>query len=197
MFIEQDQLITFGAVYKKYKKHDFIFMEGDPAKCFHQIVEGSVRLYNTNEEGKEFTQGHFATGECFGEPPLFINEHYPATAITLMDTTILRLAKEDFFKMLSDYPELSSKFNILLSQRIFNKSITAREIVNNNPEHRIITFLDHYKKTQNAHGYKIVIPYTRQEIANFTGLRVETVIRTMGKMQEKGLLEIKSRKVYF
>lgn len=197
MFINQDLLITFGALYKKYPKHEFIFMEGDAAKCFFQIVEGSIRMYNTNEEGKEFTQGHFGNGECFGEPPLFINEHYPATAITLTETTVLKISKENFFKLLHDYPRISYDFNVLLAQRIFNKSVTVREIVNNNPEHRIVSFLEHYKHTQNAHGYKILIPYTRQEIGNFTGLRVETVIRTMSKMQEKGLLEIRNRKVYF
>ncbi|MEG1266832.1 MAG: helix-turn-helix domain-containing protein [Myroides sp.] len=38
---------------------------------------------------------------------------------------------------------------------------------------------------------------TRQEIANFTGLRVETVIRALGKMKKNNIVEIKSQKIYY
>lgn len=44
---------------------------------------------------------------------------------------------------------------------------------------------------------KVLIPFTRQEIANFTGLRVETVIRTIKRMEEAAIVEIKNRKIYF
>ena len=40
------------------------------------------------------------------------------------------------------------------------------------------------------------IPYTRQQIADMTGLRVETVIRTVKKLQREGKLEIRQHKIY-
>ncbi|OWP79845.1 Crp/Fnr family transcriptional regulator, partial [Flavobacterium covae] len=44
---------------------------------------------------------------------------------------------------------------------------------------------------------KIFIPFTRQEIANFTGLRVETVIRACSKLKKTGIIEIINHKIYF
>jgi CRP-like cAMP-binding protein len=44
---------------------------------------------------------------------------------------------------------------------------------------------------------KIHIAFTRQEIANFTGLRVETVIRTLKKMEEENKVTIDHRKLYY
>jgi len=41
------------------------------------------------------------------------------------------------------------------------------------------------------------IPYTRQEIANFTGLRVETVIRYLTKMKVGKIVEINNRKLIY
>ncbi len=199
MQIDTDILITWGAVYKKYHKHENIFEEGAHPKYYHQILEGDVKMYNTNEEGKEFIQGIFKKGESFGEPPLFINDIYPASAVTCNESVIIRLHKDYFLKLLSEYPKIQESFNLLFAKRIYSKAITAREIVNNNPEHRIIAFLDSYKKSNATNNLdaSILIPYTRQEIANFTGLRVETVIRTLIKMNESGKVSIQNRKVYY
>lgn len=199
MQIDTDILITWGAVYKKYQKHENVFEEGSHPKYYHQIVEGDVKMYNTNEEGKEFIQGIFKAGESFGEPPLFIDDVYPASAITCHESVILRLPKDHFFKLLAENHKIQESFNYLFAKRIYSKSITSREIVNNNPEHRIISFLESYKKsnlTENSNT-KLLIPYTRQEIANFTGLRVETVIRALIKMDECGKVSIQNRKVWY
>lgn len=199
MQIDTDILITWGAVYKKFHKHENIFEEGAHAKYYHQIVEGDVKLYNTNEEGKEFIQGMFKVGESFGEPPLFIDEIYPSSAIACQESVIIRLHKDHFLKLLSEYPKIQESFNYLFAKRIYSKAITSREIVNNNPEHRILAFLDGFKKTNDSENPKavVLIPYTRQEIANFTGLRVETVIRALIKMNESGKVSIQNRKVYY
>ncbi len=199
MQIDTDILITWGAVYKKYHKHENIFEEGTHPKYYHQIVEGDVKLYNTNEEGKEFIQGMFKVGESFGEPPLFIDEIYPSSAIACHESVIIRLHKDHFLKLLSEYPKIQESFNYLFAKRIYSKAITSREIVNNNPEHRILAFLDSYKKSNHLESSNaaILIPFTRQEIANYTGLRVETVIRALIKMNESGKVSIQNRKVYY
>lgn len=68
--------------------------------------------------------------------------------------------------------------------------------MNHTPEERLLSFLDDYKKKHYTTGEKIEIPFTRQEIANFTGLRVETVIRTLSVMRTKKQVEIINRKLY-
>lgn len=198
MQIDLDILFTWGAVAKKYKKNDVIFYEDDLALFYYQIIEGSIRMYNSNDEGKEFTQGIFCHGNSFGEPPLFINKLYPTTAIATQDSTIIKLSKEKFMKILEDYPSIKLSFLELLAQRIYNKTITTKQIINQKPEHRIKSFLENYKKqNQLCHSQKHFIPYTRQEIADFTGLRVETVIRTLSEMNKANKVSIDNHKLYF
>ena len=112
MQIDVDLLFTLGAVAKRYKKNDVIFYEDDWALFYYQIIEGSVRLYNSNNDGKEFTQGIFKKGNCFGEPPLFINEVHPSTAIALVDCVIIKLTKEKLMKILEDDPTLKISFPV-------------------------------------------------------------------------------------
>lgn len=197
MFIDLDLLIAWGGISKRYKKGEYIFHEDEPARCFYQIIEGTVKMYNTNHEGKEFTQAEFKKGCSFGEPLLFIDELYPSTAVTTEESVIIRLAKERFLEILDEYPAIQKKLILVLSRRIYNKSITTREIINNSPEARIIAFLNSYKKKNMLENEKIEIPYTRQEIANYTGLRVETVIRTLTKMKTQNKVDIVNRKLIF
>jgi len=197
MFIDTDILIAWGGISKRYKKGEYIFHEGEPARCFYQIIEGTVKMYNTNLDGKEFTQAEFKKGNSFGEPILFINEDYPSTAVTTEESVIIRVAKDRFMEILDEYPAIQKKLISVLSRRIYNKSITSREIINNSPETRILAFLDSYKKKNSKEHEKMEIPYTRQEIANYTGLRVETVIRTLAKMKTTNKVDIVNRKLIY
>lgn len=196
MLIDPEQLKAKGAVQRHYQKNDIVFFEHDQPAFYYQIIEGSVKMFNSNVEGKQFIQAVFTSGSSFGEPPLFINEKYPSTAIVTENSLILRMPKEDFLEFMLRQPEFQMKLIQLLSRRLYNKSITAKEIINNNPESRILAFLDAYKKKCDE-TEKMIIPYTRQTIADFTGLRIETVIRTLSKMKEEHKIDIVNRKVIF
>ncbi|SEG02948.1 Crp/Fnr family transcriptional regulator [Flavobacterium urumqiense] len=197
MQIDIDLLFSWGAVAKKYKKNEIIFDEDEVAHFYYQIIEGSVRMFNSNDEGKEFTQGLFCKGESFGEPPLFIDQPYPSKAITIQDSTIIKLSKDKFLKILDEYPSIQKSFLLLLANKIHSKSNTSKEIINQKPEFRIVAFLNTHKKKSECCNEKVLIPYTRQEIANFTGLRVETVIRVLCKMNTCDKLEIVNHKIYY
>jgi CRP/FNR family transcriptional regulator len=197
MQIDIDLLFSWGAVAKKYKKNEIIFNEDEVAHFYYQIIEGSVRMFNSNDEGKEFTQGLFCKGNSFGEPPLFIDELYPSKAIAIQDCTIIKLSKDKFLKILDEYPSIQKSFLLLLANKIHSKSNTSKEIINQKPEFRIVAFLNTHKKKSECSNEKVLIPYTRQEIANFTGLRVETVIRVLCKMNTCDKLEIVNHKIYY
>jgi CRP-like cAMP-binding protein len=196
MQTDLDLLFTWGAVAKKYRKNDVIFDEGCAAHFYYQVIDGNVRMYNSNNEGKEFTQGFFSNGCSFGEPPLLIDETYPATAVAMQDSTIVKLSKDKFLRILDEYPAVQKSMLILMAERIHAKANSSKEIINQRPEFRILAFLDSYKK-KNPSDVKALIPYTRLEIANFTGLRVETVIRTLTKMKKENKVDIINHKIYY
>lgn len=194
--IDVDLLISWGATYKKYRKGEFVFYEGDEALFYYQVEKGLIKMSNLNDMGREYVQGNFNSGQSFGEPPLFINEHYPASAMAVEDSTVLRLTKEIFLNILDEYPSIQKKFLVLLAHKVYSKASTAKSVINHTPEERLLSFLNDYRKKQHATNEKILIPFTRQEIANFTGLRVETVIRTLSLMRGKKQVEIINRKLY-
>ena len=197
MMIDVDTLLAWGASFKKVGSDEIIFHEGMPSQFYYQLVSGSIRWVNINEEGKEFLQVIIEPGECFGELPLFDDEPFAATAIANEDSVILRLHRSTFSELIKENPEIHFAFSRLLTQRLRFKFFILKEMANHNPEQSISTLLSYFKEHQKNICTKCNrLKLTRQQIADMTGLRVETVIRTMKNMQTKGQLVIEKGKVY-
>jgi len=195
--IDVDTLLAWGAAFKKLSAGEVIFREGAASQFYYQLVSGSIRWVNINDEGKEFLQVMIEPGECFGEMPLFDDEPFAATAIADEDAVIIRLHRSTFLQLIKENPEIHFAFTKLLSQRLRFKFFILKEMANHDPEHSISTLLSYFKQTQKNICPKCNrIKLTRQQLADMTGLRVETVIRTIKSLQTKGQLTIEKGKVY-
>jgi CRP-like cAMP-binding protein len=188
MMIDIDTLLAWGAAFKKVAADEIIFQEGTYSSFYYQLVSGKVRWVNINEDGKEFIQTIIEPDECFGEFPLFDDEPFAASAIADTDSVIIRLHRSSFHQLLKENPELHFNFSRLLTQRLRFKFLILKELAKHNPENSISTLLQYFKQNNKNICTKCnKLNLTRQQIADMTGLRVETVIRTMKLMQQKGL----------
>jgi len=197
--IPEQLLKDYGAQIKEYMTGDFIYEEHMKSCYYFQIVTGKVKLNNLSEDGKEFIQNIFEAPQSFGEALLFINEPYPTNAIALTECTILELPVQRFFSLLEEHPSYSVRINENLSRRLHYKMIMSQHIFSKDPVIRIKTLMDYFKRTHYTEpsetGY--LIPLTRQQMADLTGLRVETVIRTIKAMEKDHFLTIKNRRIYY
>lgn len=194
--IPEKVLFQYGAEEKSYEKNEIIFSEGTRADYFYQIRNGETKMFNLNEDGKEFVQGIFGEGKSFGEPPIFGNFLYPAAAQTTKTSCIVRLLKPRFFELLKDYPDIHLRLTQILCDRLHYKSMIMKEVSVYPPEHRIITLLTYLKNESNAKN-RYEVELTRQQISELTGLRVETVIRAIKKLEAEKKLKIVNRKIQF
>ena len=195
--IDIDLLLACGAAYKKVTAGEIIFKEGTQCQFYHQLVSGSVRWVNIDDEGNEFIQTLIDPGECFGEMPLFDDGPFAATAIAETDSVIIRLHKSSFLQLIKEYPEIHFSFSQLLARLVRFKFLLLKSLALHAPEARIATLINHLKaENKNFCGKCNQLKLTRQQIADMTGLRVETVIRAMRQMHEKGELMIDKGKVY-
>lgn len=197
--IEKELLIQYGASEKHYVKDETIFFKGDTPRFFFQVASGQIKMNSYNDAGKEFIQGIFSAGRSFGEPPLFGDFLYPANAVALEKTTVLVLRKEEFQTLLKEHPKVHLAFTEVLANRLYYKATMASGNSNENASDRIRTLLDYLKfqvyKLSKEELFEVDL--TRQQIADLTGLRVETVIRSIKKMETGGEITIKERRVYW
>ncbi|HEY5405469.1 MAG TPA: Crp/Fnr family transcriptional regulator [Ginsengibacter sp.] len=195
--ISQKLLLSRGGTIRRYKKNQNVFFEGNMPKFYYQVIEGNIKMVSVNENGREFIQGVFGSGQSFGEPVLLINKPYPATAVVLENTQLIRLPREEFIKMLMEYPDIIFQFSKVLAQRIYDKAQLAKAMTLYTPEQRITAFFKTLKDPGNArcnHDYKVKL--SRQAIADMIGFRVETVIRTIKNLEKKSTIKIEKGKIY-
>lgn len=194
MIIDNEILEQYGAKPVNYQKNEIILSEGKPALFYFQVSQGIVKMNNYSQDGQEFVQGMFKDGESFGEPPLFAEFDYPANAVAVIDSIVWKLPKSNFILLLRENFDLHFKFCAIMSRRLQFKAMIAREISSHTPEHRLLTLIDYFKEKDGQDHYEV--PFTRQQLADMTGLRVETVIRSIKALAEKKELEIIKRKVF-
>ena len=198
MNIPTTLLCEYGAVVKHYRRRDEIFRERQVAFYYFQIESGLVKMINHGEE-HDFIQGIFTEGESFGEPPMLGEFPYPASACAITDTHLLALPRKHFIELLRAHFDIHLQFTTHICQRVLYKAELLKTINLGHPEERILAVIDLLKKKlpeeQYGHEGHFLVPVTRQEIADMTGLRVETVIRTVGLLEEQGQLVVSDRKI--
>jgi CRP-like cAMP-binding protein len=198
MIIDINILLAWGAVYKKIGRGEVIFSEGSECSYYNQLVSGIVKWVNIYDDGKEYIQTMIEPGECFGELPLFDDGLYAASAIAEEDVVLIRLRKNTFLQLIKEHNVIHFAFTKLLAKRLRFKFLLLKSIAYHAPEVRISTLLCYLKKEHknfcaNCNQLKL----TRQQIADMTGLRVETVIRSMRNMHDKGDIVIERGKVFY
>jgi CRP-like cAMP-binding protein len=193
--IPENLLLEYGAALENIDVSEVIISEKKRADFYFQIKTGEVKMFNLNENGKEFVQGIFYDGESFGEPPLFADFKYPASASAVKTTELFKLSKSKLFELLTNNPEINLKFTKAFAKRLYYKATILKEISVHPPEHRILALIDFLK---NRYGSEELfqVELTRQQIADLTGQRVETVIRAIKQLEQDGEIKLIKHKVF-
>ncbi|HNP19782.1 MAG TPA: Crp/Fnr family transcriptional regulator [Fulvivirga sp.] len=193
--IPEETLLHYGGRCTVYGRGELLFHQHKKATYYFQVKSGEVKMAHYNADGQEFIQGIFGPGQSFGEPAIFGGFTYPCGAEATVESEVYKLPVESFFKLLEENFEIHKNFNRELSQRLRYKGMILNEISSYPPAHRIQTVLNYLRKRYGSEEEQFEVPLTRQQIADMTGLRVETVIKTIKKMALDRTLKIENRKV--
>jgi CRP-like cAMP-binding protein len=190
--IAEDILKRYGARIRHLEKGEILFEQGAAANQFYVVRTGKIKMLAHNDDGREFVQGYFSEGQSFGEPPFFLHEPYPASAVAMEPGDVWTCQRDSFLKLLRDNPEIHLAVTQNLCSRLIYKSMMLTEIAVEEAEHRLTTLIEHLRRRETAAqpngSYRV--PLTRQLLADMTGLRVETVIRSIKAMEQRKLLAI-------
>jgi CRP-like cAMP-binding protein len=155
-------------------------------------------LNHFDENGKEIIQSilMLCLSDC--ELLLFINEKYPVNAKVLLPCEIIKIKKDNFFQLLSENMDISLDINKFLSERLFQKYMMMQSNLSLQPDIRIIGALKYFKSYSNyQEKYSFEVYLTRKQLASMTGLRIETVIRTIKQMEKENIVKLENSKIFY
>lgn len=87
-----------------------IFRQGDPGDRFYIVNSGKIRVFRRDKDGMETDLSILGPGDSFGEMALLTGEPRSANVETVEESRLMVLSKEQFDRILKDYPDLSLAF---------------------------------------------------------------------------------------
>jgi CRP-like cAMP-binding protein len=195
---EEYALLTENKTEQLYSKGDIIFREAAyPAGIFY-IVEGKVKKYKVDKEGKEHIIYVANRGELLGYHAILSEDRYPDSASTLEKSRIAFIPKEDFLKTLQQSSVLSKRLLKTLSHEFAvlanSLSVFAQKSVRERVALQLIVLREKYKVNFQP-GMPVEIDISRDDLANIVGTVRESAIRILTEFKEAGILKTKGRKI--
>lgn len=176
---------------KHFKKKGMIYMEGNFPQALFFVNYGKIKTYKSNEDGKELITGIFDKGSFFGYHPLFQQGEYRDSAMSLEETELSIISKEDFFHLVNSNRDVSLKFVKMLSGNILDREDELINLAYNTVRRRVVEGLLKVSETYNSSEF----PIAREDLANIVGTAQESVIRVLSEFKEMKLIETSGRQV--
>ena len=177
----------------EYGANRNIFCQGQPADSVFYIRQGKVKLAVTSDQGKEAIVAILGDGDFFGEGCLAGQPLRIATATTLTDCNLVRIAKPLMARMLHEKHDISELFiTHLLSRNIRFEGDLVDQLFNSSEKRlaRILLLLAHFGKESRA---ETIHPRINQEnLAQMVGTTRSRVSHFMNKFKKLGFVDYKS-----
>ncbi|MDY6912269.1 MAG: Crp/Fnr family transcriptional regulator [Chloroflexota bacterium] len=183
--LSEAELLTLAdlATVRNLSPGEPIHWEGDPPNWFYIVAEGKVKIAKYASSGKELIVAIFTPGHTFGEVAVFDGIPYPASAAAVGEATVLGIRRDDLLTFMSQNPAVALKIINMLGGRIRDAHDRLRDMAGERVDQRIASML-----LMLSSKIGLTIPFTRQEIADMTGITTETAIRVTTRLKDQGII---------
>jgi CRP/FNR family cyclic AMP-dependent transcriptional regulator len=185
------QIAEHGTI-RTYPKNAVLIHEGDLTDSFYVILKGKVKVYASDEDGKEIILNLQGSGEYFGELALIDAAPRSASVMTMEPSKLAIVSRADFERFLSQHPSIAIELIRSLAQRVRSLTESVKSLALLDVYGRVArTLLD--LATEEGGELAIRQRLTHQDIANMVGASREMVSRIMKDLINGGYIRIEDR----
>lgn len=175
-----------GAV-MSFQRNTEIFGENEPAEYVYRVVSGSVRTYKILTDGRRQIGGFYLPGDIFGLE--FADDHtFSAEAIT---NTKVVVVKRHALTALAGRDAAIADELFALTGRELRRAQERLLLLVKSAQERVAGFLLEMAERACA-GNIVELPMSRQDIADYLGLTIETVSRMFTGLETAAAIEVPS-----
>ena len=176
------------AVMRTVAKNTVIVSEGDRADSLYIVLSGRVRVYVSDDQGKEMFLSEAGKGEYFGEMALDEGPR-SASVITLEPTRFLVVPKDDFAAFLAQSPEFALHLVRKLIRRVRALTHDVKSLALMDVYGRVARMLLDLAVERDG-ALVIEDRPTQQEMANRIGASREMISRILTELAAGGYIEV-------
>lgn len=171
---------------KHYKKRETVFEEGDYPRYLYFINTGKVKVFKTNEDGKEYIIDIVKEGDFAGYLDLIRDSKYSESASALEDSDISLIPREDFSALLHANRDVASQLIKMLANNVIEKEEQLLNLAYHSVRKRVANAILLLSDKEGEAEINIL----RDDLARIVGTAKESVIRMLTEFKDDGYIEI-------
>ncbi len=183
-------LVAIGTA-SSFTRNSTIFSEGDAARYAYKVVSGGVRLCKMMSDGRRQIAEFALPGDYFGIDWL---EHHALTAEALTDTTAICYSRTRLDRLGEENSQVRAELFSTLRHDLWAAQnhlvILGRQSARERVGSFLVQLLDRNKRFERC---IIALPMTRQDMADYLGLTIETVCRVLTSLKRSHIIDIPNR----
>jgi CRP-like cAMP-binding protein len=167
-----------------------IVVEGDPAEGWFRIASGAVRLSKSTPDGRRQVIDFLIAGQSFG---LASEGQYNYSVEAMSRTTLVRYSRAKLEAAIEARPELARRLFRIACTELQRARQHLLLLGRKSADEKIASFLLALAERLGAReeGFDLVqLPMSRQDMADYLGLTIETVSRTLTRLRREGLIAL-------
>jgi CRP/FNR family transcriptional regulator, nitrogen fixation regulation protein len=175
---------------RSYRPNAEIFADGKPAENLYCVVTGSVRTFKIFSDGRRQISGFYLPGDVFG---LEFADTYSCSAEAITDTRLRVISRSTLAVRADREPAIAGELLALTAHELKRAQERALLLAKTAQE-RVASFLVEMAE-RGAGGNAIDLPMSRQDIADYLGMSVETVSRTLVSLEKNSTIRVWTRRI--
>ena len=181
----------------RVRKRDSLYWPGEHFAAIYAIRLGTFKTLVLNEDGREQITGYHMAGEIIGLEGIG-GDRYGCRAVALEDSEVCVLPFKQLDELAHEVPLLRRNLYRLIANDICRDQNMLFLLGSRCAEERVVLFLLNLAEAFRERRYsssEFVLRMTREEIASYLGLKLETVSRVFSHLQEEGLIQVQGRAI--
>ncbi len=187
-------LSNFNLNKKKYSRDDVIIIQGETYSDLFVVMKGNVSSEISDPSGKRVKLEIFTEASIIAPGIIFaVDNTLPVTVTAETDCQILSFSKEEIVSILRENSNCMTNYLTLLGNKINILAEKIRLFQFSSIQQKIAGYLLNLYKKQGSTS--LIIPYTRENLADFFGVARPSLSRELSRMAEAGIIAIDGKKI--
>ncbi len=181
-----------------YKKDNMVLIEEEIGSTMFVILNGRVKISRISDEGREVILSILVDGDFFGEMSILDGHTRSANAVTLEDTELMIIRRENFLQMLHSYPQVAINLLKELAHRLRRSDAQIKSLSLQNALGKVASTLLRIADDSGIikHGQvEIAQLPPQQDLANMAGTSRETISRVIKSLNQLGYVKKEGSKL--
>lgn len=192
---EMEQLDEMISTRRRVQAGEALYRTNDPFHALYAVRSGFFKTTLLHEDGREQVTGFQMSGEILGMDGIGTEQH-TCDSVALEDSEVCMIPFTRLEAVSREMESLQHHFHKVMSREIVRDHGVMMLLGSMRAEERLAAFLLNLSNRYIARGFspsEFHLRMSRQEIASYLGMKLETISRAFSKFQQDGLITVQQK----